>query len=173
LSPEKGAGVLVEAWSKIPDRPLIIVGDGPELPALRAVAPPSVTFAGRLQRDEVYDLVGSASMLVVPSLWYEGFPMVVVEALALGTPVVASRLGSLAEIVDDDRTGIHFNPGDADDLTAKVSALAGDTDRLARMSGNARATFLDRYTDARNLEMLEAIYGDAVALARSQRGSRR
>ena len=91
--------------------------------------------------------------------------MVVVEAFAAGTPVVASRLGSLAEIVEDGVTGLHFTPGDAKDLAAKVAGLMKDEARRADMGERARAVFEARYTSRQNLVQLEAIYREAREVA--------
>lgn len=112
LSAEKGLRVLMEAWRGI-NIPLKIVGDGPlrsELEAIVRTRALKVEFTGRLDRENVLGIVQRAMLQVVPSECYEGFPMVLLEAMACGTPVVASRIGSLDEIVLDGMTGIKFSP---------------------------------------------------------------
>ncbi|MES2987759.1 MAG: glycosyltransferase, partial [Pseudomonadota bacterium] len=89
LSAEKGATVMIEAWRKLPNIPLTLLGDGPERAALEAAAPANVRFLGFQQRAEVMAAVQSAQAIVVPSTCYENFPLAVVEAMALGTPVIA------------------------------------------------------------------------------------
>jgi glycosyltransferase involved in cell wall biosynthesis len=104
-----------------------------------------------------------AAFLVFPSLCYEGLPMVILEAFCCGLPVIASRLGAMAEIIEDGRTGLLFTPGDAADLAAKVEWLLAHPVALARMRREARAEFEAKYTAARNYEMLMEIYERARA----------
>jgi glycosyltransferase involved in cell wall biosynthesis len=165
ISAEKGLDVLLRAWASIPDIPLLVAGDGPEFHRLAGMKLPNVHMLGQLPQADVKNLIARSKLLIVPSLWYEGFPMVVVEAFAAGTPVVASRLGSLAEIVEDGVTGLHFTPGDAKDLAAKVAGLMKDEARRADMGERARAVFEARYTSRQNLVQLEAIYREAREVA--------
>jgi glycosyltransferase involved in cell wall biosynthesis len=117
-----------------------------------------VRWLGRQTQEEVQRLLGEARCLIVPSRWYEGFPRVVVEAFARGTPVVASRLGGLAEIVEDGRTGRLFRPGDPDDLLSAVRAIDRDG---ASMRPRARAEFEARYTADVSYRTLMRIYAEA------------
>jgi glycosyltransferase involved in cell wall biosynthesis len=75
-----------------------------------------VEWLGRRPMSEVYALMGEAMFLVFPSKWSETFGLVAVEAFAKETPVIAANIGAIAELVDSGRTGLHFRPGDADDL---------------------------------------------------------
>lgn len=157
LSPEKGVAALVEAASRA-NFPLRIAGDGPELAALRARATDNVTFLGSISRADVALEMSSAAALVVPSLWYEGFPMVVVEAFSRGTPVIASALGALAEIVSDGVTGLHSPAGNVNTLIECVNRLLGDPAFTSRCGKAARDTFCRLYTPEKNLIQLESIY---------------
>lgn len=161
LSPEKGVDVLLQAVAQTAAR-LRIAGDGPELAALRAKAPDNVTFLGALSRADVFAEMSRAQALVVPSLWYEGFPMVVVEALANATPVIASDLGALAEIVQGGVTGMLVPPGDADSLKRTIVAFLGDRAFAARCGQAARAAYAKLYRPEENLRQLEAIYQRAI-----------
>jgi glycosyltransferase involved in cell wall biosynthesis len=147
LSVEKGLPHLVEAWRHV-DYPLRIAGTGPLADAIRSAAPPSVTFLGSLERDAIAAEMAAAAFLIVPSVWYEGFPMVVAEAYAAGLPVLASRIGSLAEIVAEGETGRLFAPGNPDDLIRVVHGVLADRERLAGWSEGARRAFLERYSAA-------------------------
>ena len=136
LSAEKGVETLLKAWQSLGSRlPLKIVGDGPLAETVRAAAAQNagVEWLGKRPLAEVYALIGAASFLVLPSQCYENFPRVVAEAFAKGTPVVASRLGAMAEVVDHGRTGLHFEPGDALDLAVKVRGQMDNPAQLARM----------------------------------------
>ncbi|GLH76750.1 glycosyl transferase [Bradyrhizobium sp. SSBR45G] len=162
LSPEKGVHDLLRA-AALANVPLRIAGDGPENDRLRREAGPNVKFLGEIPRVDVLREMSSARALVVPSRWYEGFPMVVVEAFARGTPVIASRLGALAEIIRDDETGAVVTPGDIAALAAKMTMLAGDDALVQRCGRAARQTYLNLYTPRVNLRQLEAIYRRAQA----------
>lgn len=160
LSREKGLSVLLDAVAGT-GIPLRIVGEGPERVALEARAAGQVTFLGALSRVDVLREMAKAEALVVPSLWYEGFPMVVVEAFAQGTPVIASEIGGLAEVVSAGRTGVLVPPGDAAALRQRIGDVLGAPDRAA-WGKAARATYLELYAPGENLRLLEAIYARAV-----------
>ena len=161
LSEEKGVKTLLAAWQHVEGLPLKIAGDGqlrPELESLARELQLDVEFLGGLTRAEVLNLVGRALLQIVPSEWYEGFPNVILEAYACGTPVVASRIGSLAEVVSDGETGFHFEAGNAADLASKVNMLATDRQMAQRMGNRARELFMEKYTPAQNFQMLMGIY---------------
>jgi glycosyltransferase involved in cell wall biosynthesis len=161
LSPEKGLGTLLMAWERLGGKvPLKIVGDGPLAPEVQVAQKriPGVEWLGRKAPEEVYALMGEASFLVFPSEWYEGFPKVLAEAFAKGLPVLASALGSQGSIVDHGRTGLHFRPGDPEDLAAKVEWLLAHPNELARMRKEARAEYEAKYTAEENYRQLMAIY---------------
>jgi len=160
LSEEKGVRTLLNAWRNVRSLQLKIVGDGPlraELADASARQGLTIELLGQRPKNEVLRLIRQAALQVVPSEWYEGFPMVILEAFACGTPVVASNIGSLAEIVEHERTGLLFSPGDAEDLASKVQSLASIPSRLG-YGRAARAVFEEKYTADRNLSMLMDIY---------------
>lgn len=161
LSAEKGLRTLIAAWEFLREIPLKIVGDGPlrgELTeyVLRKRLP--IQFLGLCARPAVLHAVRHALVQVIPSECYEGFPMVVPEAYACGTPVVCSRIGSLEEIVREGETGAGFEAGNAVDLARTVQHLVDDPAGLLRMREHARSEFLARYTSARNFHLLMEIY---------------
>lgn len=166
LAPGKGLETLLRAWTEhYPGIPLKVLGDGALAALVREAAGtcPQVEWLGRRPLDEVYRVMGEAALLVLPSVWYEGLPKALIESFAKGTPVVASRLGSLAEAVEHGRTGLHFEPGNPADLARQVRHLASDPSALARMRAAARTEFEQKYTAERNLRLLTDIYGRAVA----------
>lgn len=165
LSKEKGVGTLLSAWETLHEEvPLRIVGDGPEAPAVEqaAAACSGIEWMGRRSSAEVLALVGDASFLVFPSEWYETFGRVVIEAYATGTPVIASRLGAMTELVADGRTGLSFEAGSVPDLVRVVRALARDPARLSEMRHAARREYDERYTADRNHGILMAIYARSM-----------
>lgn len=170
LSAEKGIGILLSAWSKIGrDLPLKIAGDGPASGEVRQACHEitGVEWLGAQPRPRVLSLMKQARFIVIPSVCYENFPVVAVEAFATDTPVVASNVGSLPSIVDDGRTGLLFRPGDASDLRAKVLALASDPDRLATMRRQARREFEKRYSPSASYPLLIEAYRRAIQAVRT------
>ena len=106
-----------------------------------------------------------AKVLIFPSEWYEGFPMTLAEAFATGLPAMAPRLGAMAEIVEDGRTGLLFEPGAPDDLAAKVEWAWTHPKEMAEMGRNARREYELKYTAERNYELLMQIYRRAMKAA--------
>jgi glycosyltransferase involved in cell wall biosynthesis len=169
LSQEKGVGTILEAWERVPRNcALKIVGDGPLRPSLEAQAAERglscVTFCGRLSREETIATVKGARLQITPSLWYEGFPMVIVEAFACGVPVLGSRLGSIEEVVANGRTGLHFTAGDPLDLADKVEWAWNHPSELAAMGKEARREYEVCYTSERNYEMLMDVYEQVLSI---------
>ncbi|WP_270933768.1 glycosyltransferase [Falsiroseomonas oryzae] len=171
LSPEKGVTTLVDSWPRVPGTlRLRIVGDGPvaaEL-SMRAAADRRIELLGQRTPLEVQELMRGAAAVIVPSKWYELMPLVVIEAFAAGTPVLAARVGALAELVDDGQNGGLFAPGDPNDLAARLVAMLSDEASYRRMRAAARAAFLARYTAAPNYAALMDIYARARGAGRTR-----
>lgn len=172
LSWQKGVHVLVEAFGGIHGSgELWIVGDESSDPAyvagLRAQGAPGVRFLGRLTREQVWQTLAQVDVVVVPSLWYETFSFIVSEAFAAGVPVVASRLGPLAERVHDGVDGLLVPPGDAAAWRAALQRLVDEPDLLARLQANVRPPMtLDEHADR-----IEALYVQLVDANRRQQAA--
>jgi glycosyltransferase involved in cell wall biosynthesis len=163
LSSEKGLGTLIDAWQRLPAPiPLRIVGGGPERAALEAQVRqrriPCVSFSGGLSHAETMEVIKGARFSIVPSRWYEGFPMVIAEAFACGVPVLCSRLGAMEEIVADQRTGLHFAAGDAGDLAKKAWWAWRHPSEISKMGRAARREYENKYTADKNYALLMEIY---------------
>jgi len=104
--------------------------------------------------------------LVFPSEWYETFGRVAVEAFAAGTPVIAANIGAVGELVEHGRTGLHFRPGDPEDLATRVGWALSHPAELGRMREEARAEYEAKYTAERNYRALMEIYEFALARKR-------
>ena len=166
LAPEKGVDILLDAWGRaFPDGGpgLTVVGAGELEDDLRARAAAlrGVELTGGVPGDRALEILAGARALVVPSRWYEVFPRVVAEAYAHGVPVVAARLGSLAEIVVAGETGLHFDAGSAAALATCLSQLE-DVDLVVGLGRGARAMYERRLTPAAALGRLLAVYGDVA-----------
>jgi len=172
LSSEKKLLTLLEAWKKLGGIPLKLVGSGPQETEIRQFTREfgleKVEFLGQRTRDQVFTLMKKACVLISPSELYETFGLVLVEAFACGAPVIAARIGAMAEIVEDGRTGLFFTPGDPDDLSAKVAWAFTHPQEMAQMGRRARQEFEAKYTGDRNREGLLNIYRLAIDRARER-----
>jgi glycosyltransferase involved in cell wall biosynthesis len=163
LSEEKGVKVLLEAWEGMTQQiALRIVGDGP-LRAdveewIRQHHGANVTYLAQCSRSETIALMKNARAVIVPSLWYEGFPMVLVESFACGVPVIGSRLGALEELIDDGINGMHFDHGDAGELGKAIQWAWANPATIRSMGRMARLKYEQEYSTAANYRQLLAIY---------------
>ncbi|MFZ0466837.1 MAG: glycosyltransferase family 4 protein [Candidatus Acidiferrales bacterium] len=167
LSPEKGIATLLSAWDRLNGSSLRlkVAGDGPlREEVTRRADGGRVEYLGALPREKVQSLMREASFLVFPSLCYENFPLAIVEAFANGVPVIASRLGAMAEIIEDGRTGLHFCAGDPEDLATKIEWVVDHSAEMARMRCEARAEYLLKYTPERNYQLLMELYDRVIRM---------
>lgn len=161
LSPEKGVATLAGAARLLSDARIRVAGDGPQAALLDDVA--GVTRLGSVPAESVREEMGRAVALVVPSTWYENFPRTIVEAFACGLPVIASRIGALADIVRDGETGLLFEPGNPRDLADKAAWALDNPDRMATMGRNARVQYEAEFSAEVNYRRLMEIYEAALA----------
>jgi glycosyltransferase involved in cell wall biosynthesis len=166
LSAEKGIDVAIRAMSALDGAALDIAGTGPEEGALRAlaeqVAPGRVRFHGLVDKAEVQRLMLAAAVVAVPSRWYENQPMVVLEALARGTPVVGSDLGGMPELIEPGATGDLVPANDPAALAAALRAFIDDPDRAFAMRTRARETIVNEFAPRRHLERIGQMYTVAM-----------
>jgi glycosyltransferase involved in cell wall biosynthesis len=167
LQPHKGIGVVLEAFRRAPDAPLSldIAGAGTMADACLAAArrDPRIRFHGFVTGGEKEGLLGSADVLLFPSLCWEVVGLVMLEAFAHGVPVIASRTGGIPEFIEDGRTGLLVEPGDAAALATQMRRLAANRDVIEAMRGACRACAA-RLTWGRTVGELVEVY--KVALAR-------
>lgn len=168
LTPEKGINVLLKAWDALADIPLKIAGDGPmrrevEIEIeIKNSEKSSIEFLGKQSQEKIFSLMKEASFLIFPSEWYEGFPMTIVEAYACSLPVIGAKLGSIAEIIQDGRTGLHFIPGNTTDLANKVRWAWNHSEEIEQMGKVARSQYENFYTAKHNYQQLLKIYEQAI-----------
>ena len=143
LSPEKGIADFIAAARLLPALPFTVAGDPILIPQLVRTAPPNVRFHGFLSGAALAAFYQDARMLVFPSLWYEGFPNAIGQAMASARPVIASRIGALPEIVEDNLTGLLFDPGNIPMLVERIQHLY-DQPETCRDMGQAGRYKLDR-----------------------------
>jgi len=167
VNPEKGVDVLLAAAARMPDIPFKIAGDGTVLPEMKARATPNVEFLGRLGSDDLFGFYRRSRVLVVPSLWFEPFGMVVVEAMALGVPVIASRIGGLPCVVDEGVTGLLFEAGAPDDLERQVRRLWEDPQLCNQLGSEGRQKVMREYSEDVYFHNLMAVYQTAIQRSRT------
>jgi len=172
LGPEKGVDILLRALvtvaSSRPQVSLEIAGDGPQRPWLtdlsaRLGLTGRVTWTGPLEPDELGRRYRGAGVFVLPTLWMENCPIAVLEAMSYGTPVVATRIGGLPELVEDGVTGALVERGDVSGLAAVLLELLGEPERTAAMGRAARRRFLDRHSASGHARRLAGLYQGLVA----------
>lgn len=175
LGAEKGCHILLEAWQRWgAEAPhLEVIGDGPERLKLEAtVANTSlggkVSFRGQLAFKDVQISLRRARLLVLPSLCFEGFPMVIREAYALGVPVAASRLGSMPCLIEEGVTGTLFETGNPDDLLEKVKKAWEKPRELETWGEAARSDFNKNFTADANHQTIMQIYAKAIQYKKSK-----
>lgn len=169
LSSEKGIDTLLRSWNGL-DVPLRLVGDGPLRGKVNNATGPSLVAVGRRPHIEVALEMARSAFLVLPSQVHETFGLVIVEAFCQGLPVIASRIGALAEIVEDGVTGLLFSCGDADDLAAKVRWAHGHPEAMRAMGATARKLYEKSYSPSVNFRQLTKIYDAAIAHSLSAGG---
>ena len=165
LSIEKGVKTLFSAWKDI-DMRLKVIGDGPLMDELKALPESdlkNIEFCGFLDRQTILDIVSNAVFQLVPSEWYEGFPMVLLEAFSCGTPVVGSDIGSIGEIVIDGKTGLKFIPGSVESLKSTIQKLLSDKTKLKEMRISTRDAFNRKYSKELSYDILMKIYNKALS----------
>ncbi len=164
LSEEKGIALLLKAFAGLPHR-IRIAGDGPLRDEVIAYSRqyPNIEYAGVIEKNSVSDFLSAGTALIFPSTWYEGMPMVLLEAFAAGLPIIASRLGAMEEMIKPGHNGEHFTPGDASSLQAAVNQYHVLPHTVKQeYSRKALATYRELYTPEDNAAQLLSIYHDVT-----------
>jgi glycosyltransferase involved in cell wall biosynthesis len=173
LSDDKGVDVLIAAWKVWgPEAPpLVVIGDGPRRGALERIANQQIQtgqirFTGKLWAGTAHATLQDARMVVIPSRAFEGFPMVIREALAFGVPIIASDVGALAGIVADSGCGVAVPVGDSAALAHEARTLWNDPQRMRRMAVTAVAEYRKLYSEDAAYAALMKVYETAMARRR-------
>jgi glycosyltransferase involved in cell wall biosynthesis len=125
-------------------------------------APENAVFCGQVDSEEIAEGYRGARFLVVPSEWFEGCPLVILEAMSFGLPVIASRIGGLPELVDEGVTGLLFEPGDSVDLAEKLTLLWGDPELCRSMGIAGRRKAVKHFNEREYWLRLSEIYQSAI-----------
>jgi glycosyltransferase involved in cell wall biosynthesis len=163
LSPEKGVDTLLAAAKLLPEVPFAAAGSFQAMPDLPARLPANLRLVGALDPAGISDFYNRCRFTLLPSVCLEGFPSTILESMIRGLPVIASRIGAIPEIVEDDKTGFLFDPFDPRDLAEKVRLLWNNPNLCRHLGRNARHIALRDYTPenyyARLMEVYESVTG--------------
>ncbi len=167
LSKEKGIDILLDA-AKIGDFKLEIIGDGDlrELVEKAAQTHPNIIYHGFQQKYFITNKLKTCKALIFPSIWYEGMPLTILEAFSAGTPIIASDIDNIRDIVENNYNGLHFKYGNATDLAEKIRYFEDDFHNnfqsIAHLYTQARLTYEQKYTPEIIYKQLIAIYEQAI-----------
>jgi glycosyltransferase involved in cell wall biosynthesis len=162
----KGVHLLLEAWRDLAPAgyQLIMIGDGQDRPELagRFATDTSIVWLGKQPREKVVELIAGCRWLILPSLAYENFPMSVLEAFSVGTPVIVPNHGAFTRMASN-HEGLFFSPGDRDSLTVTLKQASNMTEAAwLQLSNNARGKYSREYTEQTNYSQLMYIYQQAI-----------
>ena len=162
LSYEKGVDTLIRAFAGLGGVRLIIAGDGPESGSLKTLASQlnlsGVEFAGYREKEDLMRLVADSKLVVLPSRWYENLPFSIMESFALGKPVIASDIGGIPEMVEDEINGLLFPPEDEGGLMEQLKRLLSSGELRAEMGDAAREKAKRRYNSSSHYQRIMEIY---------------
>jgi glycosyltransferase involved in cell wall biosynthesis len=160
LSKEKGISTLATAAKLLNNAPICAAGVGEQSGLLENIA--GLEMLGKLPSEAIFNKMATSLALIMPSIWYENFPRTLVESFACGLPVIASRIGALAELIEDGVTGLLFEAGNPADLASKMHWAQQNPEIMRQMGKNARSLYQANYTPEQNYMQLIAIYEAAI-----------
>ncbi|MDO8463545.1 MAG: glycosyltransferase [bacterium] len=162
LTEEKGIEDFIDAAARLPGVPFVVIGDGPLGTSVktRAAQIQNLRWLGQLERHEVATELARATLLCVPSRWYENAPYSILEAMAAGVPVIAANIGGLPELVRDGETGVLVPPRDPATLAKTIAKVYGDPMTRAAYRTAALRVISEDYGPTRHYERLSALYRD-------------
>ena len=164
MVPGKGVATLIEAARRCPDIPVRLFGGGPALDDFRDNVPTNTVFRGQVDSDEMAEAYSGARFLVIPSEWFEGCPLVILEAMSFGLPVIASRIGGLPELVDEGVTGMLFEPGNSAELAEKMGVLWRNPGLCQSMGDAGRRKAVEHFNEKNYWLRLKGIYESAMKM---------
>lgn len=164
----KGINLLINSWTKIRNDKLYIIGDGPEkdniMKLIHARKLSNIKLFGFMDRKQALEIVGKAKAIIVPSQWYEGFPMTIVEAYSMGVPVIGGDIGNLSYVIKDNVNGLIFKYNDSEELINAVKKLETKKEFIINLRKGAFKTYKDNYTEDKNYNLLYGIYDNLTKI---------
>jgi glycosyltransferase involved in cell wall biosynthesis len=164
LSHEKGIPTLIAAAQRLPDVRFKLAGSYDRMPELPRRIPPNVELLGHLHGDQLDEFYRGCRMVVLCSTWFEGFPMMLAEAMLRAKPLICSRVGGLPEIVADGQTGFLVTPGNVEELVSRIRLVWDDADLCRALGAAGREKAVTQYSPTRYYERILDAYGLAKEL---------
>lgn len=162
----KGIFVALKAFARLPGQRLLVMGVGPGEEAAHKYVEDNqlenIEFLGFKTKQEMLELLYHAKALVFPTQWYEGFPMTIVESMAVGTPVIGSNIGNVGTIIKDGVNGLTFQYDDPDDLVEKIHYLEDHEEVARKIEEGAQADFIEHHTFERVYQQTYEIYSSLL-----------
>lgn len=162
----KGINLLINSWRSISHDELYIIGDGPEKDNVAKLVKnnniTNIKLLGFMDRNEALNIVKQSKAIIVPSQWYEGFPMTIVEAYSMGVPVIGGNIGNLNSIIKDKFNGLIFKYDDSKELVSAVKKLETNENLISNLRKGAFKTYKDNYTEDKNYDLLYGIYNNLI-----------
>jgi len=173
ISFEKGYKELVMAWNEFlirntdTNKKLIIIGDGPNFRDLVNLIEEfdmkdSIILLGKRDKIEVLSFISCSEFLILPSIWYEGFPLTIIEAFASGKPVLASKIGAIPDIIVNKENGLIFEKGDIFDMSNSIRWAFENHDKINEMGKSARKSYIEKYSNDIALKNLVSTYNKVL-----------
>lgn len=171
ISHEKGIEDLINSWleNNISAK-LLIAGDGPLKNKLenktRNVS--SIEWVGQLSKKEVLKKLSNTKALLFPTKCYEGMPLIILEAMSMGCPVISSGIGNPKNMIDHGKNGLLFEPGNMREFIKHIHWVLDHPDKCSELVDNSRKRYLERYTPEQNYKCLMNIYREAQKLEKER-----
>ncbi len=166
LSTEKGIKVLLEAGKLLKSTKILVIGSGPDSSNLQNIITMeklgNISLLGPIHGENKWEYLRKASAVIIPSICYETFSIAAIEAMSVGTPVIASRLGSLPFVIDDGETGVLFEPGNREDLARKIKQLVSKPELIRQLGLKGRSVVEENYSQSTHIKKLDNIYQGAI-----------
>lgn len=161
----KGINFLVETWKEIDQAiDLYVIGTGPEEEKVKKFIEENniknIKLLGFMRREEAFKIIEKSRAIIVPSKWYEGFPMTIAESFSLGVPVIGSKVGNIQSIIDDKNNGLLFEMNNKESLKEVIENTFYNKQKNKELGENAYKIFSQYYTDENNYKTLSSIYQD-------------
>lgn len=175
ISHEKGVTDLVDCWIKHNiEADLVMAGDGPLKQRLEKQSKgyKNIKWLGEVSRDEILKMLAESRALLFPTKWYEGLPMIIIEAMSVGCPVITSRIGNPQYLIDHEINGLHFEPGNPAELFERIRFLQQNKKEREKMGREAREKYLENFTPEKNFRQLMDIYRLAGDMEKRLAGSK-
>lgn len=165
LSDEKGIRTLIEAWNDpgLNEIPLHIYGDGPLRNIVEGLGKNNIIYKGKVDHKSCVYAISRARMLIMPSLWFEGFPIVLLSAIFCRTPILASRIGTLAEIIEEYGVGFLFETGSPESLRSAIMSHFNSLDKLSICQSNAASAFKLVFGPHSSMQKLVKLYRSVIS----------